>query len=144
MWESKLIDCDQSNPQILESGSVRSRRRWHQQRILMFKPLQRTLRSFSQISPPINTGRKFFLGGGRGQFSRFVHGFFSVLLPIWYSYRNSNYCDSNSCCSFRLLKAVLAKSNNNLFAIALKSNEKEAKNFEKFLSEISAKAQVGN
>ena len=79
VWESKLIDCDQSNAQILESGSVRSRRRWHQQRIQMFKPLQRTLRSFSQISQLISTGKK--LGGGGGQFSRFVHGLISVLLP---------------------------------------------------------------
>ena len=45
------------------------------------------------------------------KFCRLVHGFFSVLLP--YNYRSSNYCDSNSCCSFTLLKA-LAKSNGNL------------------------------
>ena len=45
------------------------------------------------------------------------------LLPIQYSYRSSNYCDSNSCRSYTLLKA-LAKSNGNLIAIAFKS-EKE-------------------
>ena len=46
------------------------------------------------------------------EYCRLVHGFFSVLLPIWYSYRSSIYCDSNSCLSFTLLK-VLAKSNGN-------------------------------
>ena len=45
---------------------------------------------------------------------------FSVFL---WSYLSSNYCDSNSCRSFTLLKA-LAKSNGNLFAITFKS-EKE-------------------
>ena len=40
------------------------------------------------------------------------NNFFSVLLPIQLSL--SNYCDSNSCHSFTLLKA-LAKSNGNLF-----------------------------
>ena len=39
-----------------------------------------------------------------------------------YRYRSSNYCDSNSCRSFTLLKA-LAKSKGNLFAIAFKSKE---------------------
>ena len=47
----------------------------------------------------------------------------SILYCFPYSYRSSNYCDSNSCCYFTLLKA-LAKSNGNLFAIAFKS-EKE-------------------
>ena len=51
------------------------------------------------------------------EFCRLVHGFFSVLLPI--QFRSSNYCDSNSCRSLRLLKA-LAKSNSNIFAIAFK------------------------
>ena len=47
----------------------------------------------------------------------------SFLYCFRYSYRSSNYCDSNSCRSFTLLKA-LAKSNGNLLAIAFKS-EKE-------------------
>ena len=47
----------------------------------------------------------------------------SFLYCIPYSYRSSNYCDRNSCRSFTLLKA-LAKSNDNIFAIAFKS-EKE-------------------
>ena len=47
----------------------------------------------------------------------------SFLYCFPYSYRSSNYCDSNSYRSFTLLKA-LAKSNDNLFAIAFKS-EKE-------------------
>ena len=38
-----------------------------------------------------------------------------------YSYRSPNYCDSNSCRTFTHLKA-LAKSNDNLFAIAFKSD----------------------
>ena len=38
-----------------------------------------------------------------------------------YSYRSSNYCDSNSCRSFTLLKA-LAKSKSKHIAIAFKSN----------------------
>ena len=42
---------------------------------------------------------------------------FSVLLS--YSFCYSNYCNSNSCRSLMLLN-VLAKSNNNLFAIAFK------------------------
>ena len=41
----------------------------------------------------------------------------SFLYCFPYSYRSSNYCNSNSCRSFTLLKA-LAKSNSNLFAIA--------------------------
>ena len=45
----------------------------------------------------------------------------SFLYCLPYSYRSSNYCDSNSCRSFTLLKA-LAKSNGNLFAIAFKSD----------------------
>ena len=49
----------------------------------------------------------------------------SFLYCFPYSYRSSNYCDSNSCRSFTLLKA-LAKSNGNLFAIAFKG-EKEWK-----------------
>jgi hypothetical protein len=48
-----------------------------------------------------------------------VHGFFSYFFP--YSYRSSNYCDSNTCRYFTLLKA-LAKSKGNLFAIAFKSD----------------------
>jgi hypothetical protein len=47
----------------------------------------------------------------------------SFLYCFQYSYRSSNYCDSNSCRSFTLLKA-LAKSNGNLIAIAFNS-EKE-------------------
>ena len=39
-----------------------------------------------------------------------------------FSYRSSNYYDSNSCRSFTLLKA-LAKSNGNLIAIAFKSKK---------------------
>ena len=46
----------------------------------------------------------------------------SFLYCCPYSYRSSNYCDSNSCRSFTLLKA-LAKSNGNLFAIAFKSEK---------------------
>ena len=41
----------------------------------------------------------------------------SFLYCFPYSYRSSNYCDSNICRSFTLLKA-LAKSKCNLFAIA--------------------------
>ena len=47
----------------------------------------------------------------------------SFLYCFPYSYRSSNYCDSNSWSSYTLLKA-LAKSKGNLFAIAYKS-EKE-------------------
>ena len=51
----------------------------------------------------------------------FVDGFMASFLYCFpYSYRSSNYCDSNSCRFFTLLKA-LAKSNGNLFAIAFKS-----------------------
>jgi len=51
----------------------------------------------------------------------FVDWFMASFLYCFpYSYRSSNYCDSNSCCSFTLLKA-LAKSTGNLFAIAFKS-----------------------
>ena len=51
----------------------------------------------------------------------FVDWFMASFLYCFpYSYRSSNYCDSNSCRSFTLLKA-LAKSNGNLFAIASKS-----------------------
>ena len=39
------------------------------------------------------------------------------------SYRSSNYCNSNSCRSFTLLKA-LAKSNGNLFATVFKWRER--------------------
>jgi hypothetical protein len=42
----------------------------------------------------------------------------SFLYCFPYSYRSSNYCDSNSCRSFTLFKA-LAKSNSNLIAIAI-------------------------
>ena len=45
----------------------------------------------------------------------------SILYCFPYSYRLSNYCDSSSCRSFTLLKA-LAKSNGNLFAVAFKSD----------------------
>ena len=49
-----------------------------------------------------------------------------------YSYRSSNYRDSDSCRSFRLLKAI-AKTNGNLFAIASicekEQSRKEAKNW---------------
>ena len=61
----------------------------------------------------------------------------SFLYCFPYNYCSSNYCDSNSCRSFTLLKA-LAKSNDNLFAIAFKSDnfweraiKKEAKNWYK-------------
>ena len=55
------------------------------------------------------------------EFCRLVHGFFLYCFP--YSYRSSNYCDSNIYRFFTLLKA-LAKSNGNLIAIAFKG-EKE-------------------
>ena len=42
----------------------------------------------------------------------------SFLYCFPYSYRHSNYCESNSCRSFTLLKA-LAKSISYLFAIAI-------------------------
>ena len=46
----------------------------------------------------------------------FVDWFIASFLYCFpYSYRSSNYCDSNSCRSFTLLKA-LAKSNGNLIA----------------------------
>ena len=52
----------------------------------------------------------------------FVYWFMASFLYCFpYSYRSSNYCDSNSCCSFTLLQA-LAKSNGNLIAIAFKSD----------------------
>ena len=44
----------------------------------------------------------------------------SFLYCFRYSYRSSNYCDNNSCRSFTLLKA-LAKSNGNLFTIAIRA-----------------------
>ena len=48
----------------------------------------------------------------------FVDWFMASFLYCFpYSYRSSNYCDSNGCRSFALLKA-LAKSNGYLFAIA--------------------------
>ena len=51
----------------------------------------------------------------------FVDWFMASLMYCFpYSYRSSNYCDINSCCSFTPLK-VLAKSNGNLFAIVFKS-----------------------
>ena len=54
----------------------------------------------------------------------FVDWFMASFLYCFpYCYHSSNYCDSNSCRSFTLLKA-LAKSNGNLIAIAFKS-EKE-------------------
>ena len=49
----------------------------------------------------------------------------SFLYCFPYSYSSSNYCDSDSCCSFTLLK-VLAKSKSTHNAIAFKS-EKEQK-----------------
>ena len=50
----------------------------------------------------------------------FVEWFMASFLYCFpYSYRSFNYCDSNSCRSFTLLKA-LAKSNGYLFAIAFK------------------------
>ena len=52
----------------------------------------------------------------------FVDWFMASFLYCFpYSYRSSNYCDSNSFRSFALLKA-LAKSIGNLFAIAFKSD----------------------
>ena len=54
----------------------------------------------------------------------FIDWFIASLLYCFpYNYRSSNYCDSNSCRSYTLLKA-LAKSSGNLIAIAFKS-EKE-------------------
>ena len=54
----------------------------------------------------------------------FVYWFMASFLYCFpYSYCSSNYCDSNSCRTFTLLKA-LAKSNGNLIPIAFKS-EKE-------------------
>ena len=54
---------------------------------------------------------------------RFVDWFMaSFLYCFLYSYRTSNYCESNSCRSFTLLKA-LAKSIGNLIAIAFKSEK---------------------
>ena len=51
----------------------------------------------------------------------FVNWFMaSFLFCFPYRYCSYNYCDSNSYCSFTLLK-VLAKSKGNLFAIAFKS-----------------------
>ena len=53
----------------------------------------------------------------------FVDWFIASFLYCFpYSYRSSNYCDSDGCHSFTLLKA-LAKSNGNLFAIAFKSEK---------------------
>ena len=49
---------------------------------------------------------------------------FSVLLPIWLSL--FQLCDSHSCRSLALLKA-LAKNNGNLFAIAFKSEKEPSK-----------------
>ena len=57
----------------------------------------------------------------------FVDWFMACFLYCFpYSSRSSNYCDSNSCRSFMLLKA-LAKSNCNLFAIAFKSEKEPSK-----------------
>ena len=57
--------------------------------------------------------------------SSFVDWFMASFLYCFpYSYYSSNYCDSNSCRSFMLWKA-LAKSNGNLFAIAFKSEKSQ-------------------
>ena len=48
----------------------------------------------------------------------------SFLYCFPYSYHSANYCDSNSCRSFTLLKA-LAKSNGNLIAIALRARKSD-------------------
>ena len=57
----------------------------------------------------------------------FVDWFMASFLYCFpYSYRNSNYCDSNRCSSFTLLKA-LAKCDGNLFAIAFKSEREPSK-----------------
>ena len=48
----------------------------------------------------------------------------SFLYCFPYSYRSSNYCDSNSCRSFTLLKA-LAKSKSTHIAIAFKSENEQ-------------------
>ena len=53
------------------------------------------------------------------RFCRLVHGLFSILLTLLYSYGSSNYWNSISCRSFTLLKAI-AKRNGILFAIASK------------------------
>jgi hypothetical protein len=48
----------------------------------------------------------------------------SFLYCFPYSYRSSNYCDSNSCRSFTLLKA-LAKSESTHIAIAFKGENEQ-------------------
>ena len=48
----------------------------------------------------------------------------SFLYCFPYSYRSSNYCNSNSCRSFTLLKAI-AKSKSTHIAIALKSEKEQ-------------------
>ena len=48
----------------------------------------------------------------------------SFLYCFPYIYRSSNYCDSNSCRSLTLLKA-LAKSNGNLITIAFNSKKEQ-------------------
>ena len=54
------------------------------------------------------------------QVRRFVDWFMASFLYCFpYSYRFSNYCDSNSCRSFTFLKAI-AKSKSTHIAIALK------------------------
>ena len=65
-------------------------------------------------------------------FLDWLHGFFSVLLPI--QLRSSNYCDSNSFRSFTLLKA-LVKSNSNLFAIVFKSGKERQLSLSRQLEE---------
>ena len=48
----------------------------------------------------------------------------SFLYCSFYSFRSSNYCDSNSCRSFTILKAI-AKSKNTHVAIAFKSEKEQ-------------------
>ena len=64
----------------------------------------------------------------------------SFLYCFPFSYRSSNYCDSNSCRSCTLLKA-LAKSNGNLIAIAFKSDSCKSDNFRERAIKKEAKNQ---
>ena len=58
-------------------------------------------------------------------FIRFLDWFMASFLYCFpYSYRSSSYCDSNSCRSFTLLKA-LAKSKSTHIAIAYKSEKEQ-------------------
>ena len=73
----------------------------------------------------------------------FVDWFIASFLYCFpYSYRSSNYCSSNSCRSFTLLKA-LAKSNGNIIAIAFKSEkERDSWKSDNFIKEAIKKAII--